>query len=88
MATTVTVKGQVTLPKKVREAAGIKPGDKVEVRATAAGRVVVEKPNVEDDYRARIMRVAKMRVIRGATTDEIMELTRGDPAKDPPLKRK
>ena len=27
MATTVTVKGQVTLPKAVRDAAGIKPGD-------------------------------------------------------------
>jgi len=88
MATTVTVKGQVTLPKKVREAAGIKSGDRVEVRAMAAGRVLVEKPGVGDDYRARVMRVAKMQVIRGATTDEILKMTRGDPAKDPRPRRK
>ncbi|HEX2215489.1 MAG TPA: AbrB/MazE/SpoVT family DNA-binding domain-containing protein, partial [Xanthobacteraceae bacterium] len=39
MATTVTVKGQVTIPKQVRDAAGIKPGDRVEVRASASGAV-------------------------------------------------
>ena len=38
MTTTVTVKGQVTLPKEVREKAGIKPGDKVEVRETHRSR--------------------------------------------------
>jgi len=37
MTTTITVKGQVTLPKNVRDAVGLKPGDKVEVRATASG---------------------------------------------------
>ena len=38
MATTVTQKGQVTLPKHVRDAAGIKPGDTVEVRRPPRGR--------------------------------------------------
>lgn len=88
MATTVTVKGQVTLPKKVRDAAGIKPGDKVEVRATAAGTVIVEKPGAHDDYRARLYALAEKRIIRGVTTDELMRMTRGDPAQDPPLKRR
>jgi AbrB family looped-hinge helix DNA binding protein len=85
MATTVTVKGQVTLPKKVRDAAGIKPGDKVEVRATASGTVVIEKPNAHDDYKARLYALAKRRLIRGITTDEMMKETRGDPTEDPPL---
>jgi AbrB family looped-hinge helix DNA binding protein len=49
VATTVTVKGQVTLPKKVRDAAGIKPGDRVEVRATPSGAVIIEKPNARID---------------------------------------
>jgi AbrB family looped-hinge helix DNA binding protein len=87
MTTKVTVKGQVTLPKSVRDAAGIKPGDRVEVRATAGG-VIIEKPGAADEYRAKLQRLAKRRLIRGITTDELMKLTRGDPALDPPLKSK
>ncbi|HEY4114837.1 MAG TPA: AbrB/MazE/SpoVT family DNA-binding domain-containing protein [Rhizomicrobium sp.] len=81
MTTTVTVKGQVTLPKSVREAAGIKPGDRVDVRATASGAVVIEKPGTASDYKKRLREVAKQRIIRG-TTDEIMRMTRGDPDDD------
>ena len=88
MGTTVTVKGQVTIPKNVREATGIKPGDMVEVRATAAGTVIIEKPGARDDYKARLYALAKRRLIRGITTDEFMKLTRGDPAEDPPPPKK
>jgi AbrB family looped-hinge helix DNA binding protein len=85
MATTVTVKGQVTLPKKVREAAGIKPGDTVEVRATASG-VLIEKPRA-DDYRARLHALSKRGLIRdGMATDEFMKQMRGDPDRDPGFK--
>jgi AbrB family looped-hinge helix DNA binding protein len=31
----------VTLPKQVRDAVGLKPGDEVEVRATASGGVYI-----------------------------------------------
>jgi antitoxin PrlF len=87
MATTVTVKGQITLPKQARDAAGIKAGDRVEVRATAAGTLVVEKPDTVDDYRARLYALAERKLIRG-TTEEIMQMTRGDAAEDPPVKKK
>jgi AbrB family looped-hinge helix DNA binding protein len=84
MGTTVTVKGQVTLPKKVREAAGIKPGDKVEVRATASGGVYIEKAGGADDYKARLYALGKRRLIRDKmTTDEFMKEIRGDPDDDP-----
>ncbi len=88
MATTVTVKGQVTLPKSVRDAVGIKPGDRVEVRATASGGVLIEKAEgagQADDYREQLYALARRRPILGATTDEIMRELRGDPAEDPPL---
>ncbi len=89
MATTVTIKGQVTLPKNVRDAAGIKPGDRVEVRATTSGAVIIEKSNTgADDYKARAYALAKRRPIRGITTDEFMKMLRGDPAEDPVLKTK
>ncbi|HEX3808839.1 MAG TPA: AbrB/MazE/SpoVT family DNA-binding domain-containing protein [Rhizomicrobium sp.] len=87
MATTVTVKGQVTLPKDVRQATGIKPGDRVEVRAAALGAVIIEKPKAMPEYEAQLRALAKRRIIRGATTDEIMEMSRGDSGVYRPKKR-
>jgi AbrB family looped-hinge helix DNA binding protein len=86
MTTTVTSKGQVTLPKAVREAVGIKPGDKVIVRATASGGIYVGHPDAASEYEARVQAVAKRRLIRGISTDEIMEMTRGEETK--PQRRK
>lgn len=84
MATTITVKGQVTLPKKVRDAAGIKPGDKVEVRATGSGGVYIEKAGAKDDYKERLYALAEQRLIKdGLTTDAFMKEMRGDPDLDP-----
>jgi AbrB family looped-hinge helix DNA binding protein len=87
MTTTITQKGQVTLPKHVRDAVGLKPGDEVEVRATASGGVYIEKPGKRDAYRARLYAVAERRPIRGITTDEMMELLRGESESSRPKKR-
>jgi antitoxin PrlF len=43
MATRITIKGQVTIPKKVREALHLAPGDGVEFRPNANGEFVVQK---------------------------------------------
>jgi antitoxin PrlF len=83
--TAITAKGQVTLPKRIREAVGLKPGDKVDVRATASGGVYIEKPGTSQRYRERLYAIAKERPIRDMTTDEFMKIMRGDPAEDPPL---
>jgi AbrB family looped-hinge helix DNA binding protein len=79
MATKITIKGQVTLPKKVREAAGMRPGDRVEVRATATGAVLIEKRrDALAEYEATLRELMARRPIRGITTDELMELSRGE----------
>lgn len=79
MATTVTVKGQVTLPKDVREAAGIRPGDRVEVRARAEGGVVIERSSRDAGaYLRRLEDISRRRPIKDRTTEEIMAMTRGE----------
>jgi antitoxin PrlF len=86
MATTVTVKGQVTLPKAVRESAGIHPGDRVTVRVRAEGGVIVERepsPSEDVEFRARLEALARRRPLAAGqfgklSSDEIMRLLRGD----------
>ena len=78
MKAIISPRGQVTLPKSVREAVGLKPGDEVEVRATASGGVYIEKPGRRDAYKARLYALAARRPIRDMTTDELMELSRGE----------
>jgi antitoxin PrlF len=87
MTTTITQKGQVTLPKQVRDAAGLKPGDEVEVRATASGGVYIEKPGRQTAYQAKLRALMERRPIRGITTDEIMEMSRGESAEYRPRKK-
>lgn len=88
MSTAVTVKGQVTLPKAVRDAVGIKPGDRVTVRATPQGQVVIERERCEPDQAAieaagrridaAVAYARQHRIDDGMTTDEIMRLLRDD----------
>jgi AbrB family looped-hinge helix DNA binding protein len=76
MATTVTSKGQVTIPKPVRDRLGIAPGSKVDFELTEDGNAVLRKVG---RVRARPSRFARLRgtATTKLTTDEIMKLTRG-----------
>ncbi|MCZ8316531.1 AbrB/MazE/SpoVT family DNA-binding domain-containing protein [Phreatobacter sp.] len=80
MATTVTQKGQVTIPKRVRDALGIVPGSKVEFTSGSAGEIIMSKAPAAT-RRTAAERVARIRGIAGPgmSTDEVMALTRGDP---------
>ena len=77
MPTTVTSKGQVTIPKPVRDRLGIKAGNAVEFELAPDGRVVLTKVGNRRP-RSRIERL-RGRAGRGMSTDEIMALTRGEP---------
>jgi AbrB family looped-hinge helix DNA binding protein len=76
MATTVTAKGQVTIPKPVRDFLGIGPGSMVDFKRAPDGNIVlVPAENAKPESRfARFRGHAK----GGLSTDEIMALTRGE----------
>lgn len=77
MVTTVTSKGQVTIPKPVRDHLGIGPGSAVSFRLTEDGSIVIEKA----DGTKQPSRFAKLVGVAGPgpTTDELMEMLRGEP---------
>lgn len=76
MGTLVTSKGQVTIPKKVRDYLGIKPGDAVEFELGTDRRVVLTK--TEAGQRPSAFARVRGSATAGMSTDEIMALTRGD----------
>ena len=77
MPTTVTSKGQVTIPKPVRDLLGIKPGSSVEFELAPDGRVVLTK--VAGRRPLSRFETLRGRAGKGFSTDEIMALTRGEP---------
>jgi antitoxin PrlF len=73
---TVTSKGQVTIPKRVRELLGIGPGSMIDFLRGEDGRIVL----VKVERKARPNRFARLRghAGKGLSTDEIMAMTRGE----------
>jgi antitoxin PrlF len=88
--TNMTIKGQVTIPRDVRKAVGLVPGQPVEVAVNDRGEAVVRPVDAEV---ARARKMAEVdagireaqRIFRaqnrmpGYTSDEWYRLMRGDP---------
>jgi AbrB family looped-hinge helix DNA binding protein len=77
----MTVKGQVTIPRGIREKLRLSPGDDVSF-VERDGEVLVRKESHQtpDEREARIAAwIAKVRgtADSGWTTDEILDMTRG-----------
>jgi AbrB family looped-hinge helix DNA binding protein len=77
MATLVTRKGQVTIPKRVRDRLGLEPGSAVEFELGPDGRVVLVK--AEAAHPASRFEALRGRAGTGLSTDQILALTRGEP---------
>lgn len=78
MSTRVTRKGQVTIPKPVRDRLNIKPGNSVNFELAADGRVVLVKVGPKAAERRSAFARLRGSAGQGMTTDEIMALTRGE----------
>ncbi|ABS64204.1 transcriptional regulator, AbrB family [Parvibaculum lavamentivorans DS-1] len=78
MGTIVTSKGQVTIPKAVRDRLGIKPGTEVQFEPTEDGRFLLttagRKRSLKKSPFARLRGTATVKM----STEEIMALTRGE----------
>ena len=76
MKSTVSEKGQITIPKSVRTALGLRPGTVIEIKAQA-GELVGRKVGVEDVF-------AKWRgrgvLPKGLTVDTYLDRARGGSA--------
>jgi antitoxin PrlF len=77
MATTMTVKGQVTIPKKVRDALHLSPGDGVDFAINGDGEVVVQKAGARVASKRDRYRSARGKAQVKWRTDELMALLRG-----------
>lgn len=69
---TITSKGQITVPKHVREILGVRPGDRLAFRVRGDGTVVVEAETVD----LRALRGAVRPEVKGITIEQMNETIR------------
>jgi antitoxin PrlF len=74
---TITYKGQITLPKAVREQLGVRPGDRVSFREIEGGAIVVEADTVDLMELKGILRSR----ISGVTVEQMNQTIRDSAAR-------
>jgi len=80
MTTTLTRKGQVTVPKRIRDALGLAPGSQVQFEVSAQGEIVLRKAG---KTAARGRKKDRFEAARGKAdvkwrTEDLMALLRAD----------
>ncbi len=83
MFTTLTSKGQATIPKHIRDSLGLKPGSKLEFDVNDQGDIVLRPTddaalNARREQFRKAFENVKVDNPWNGTTDEYMALIRGD----------
>lgn len=77
MATTVTSKGQVTIPKKVRDLLGLVPGSAVDFEVSGEREATLRPVGRRSRHRKSRFTKLRGRATVTMRTEEILALTRG-----------
>ncbi len=77
MSTTVTSKGQVTVPKRVRDYLGLKTGSAVDFERLPTGEIVLRPARRAAKERRSVFGKLRGRATVQMGTEEILALTRG-----------
>lgn len=78
MSTTLTLKGQVTIPKHIRDAVGLKPGMPVDFAVNADGEVVILRAQGSDQRQLDRFEAARGKAEVKWRTQDLMALLRGE----------
>ena len=78
MSTTVTTKGQVTIPKKIRDALKLAPGSAVEFAVNRTGEVVLHKSGARAGRKPDRFEAMRGKADVKWRTDDLMALLRGE----------
>ena len=88
MTTTLTVKGQVTIPKQIRDALDLQPGCKLNFAVNDAGEVLLQKAelchkNSKNQSSVKSIKKDRFEQVRGRAdiqwrTQDLMSLLRGE----------
>ena len=78
MATNLTSKGQVTVPKKIRDYLGLKPGKPVTFERLKGGEIALKAAKANAKPKESPFAKLRGRATVRMTTEAILALTRGD----------
>jgi AbrB family looped-hinge helix DNA binding protein len=78
MSTTLTIKGQVTIPKQIRDAMSMQPGCQVDFAVNSDGEVVVHKVGKRVSKKPDRFELARGKADIKWRTNDLMALLRGE----------
>jgi antitoxin PrlF len=83
MPTTLTIKGQVTIPKQIRDALGLKPGMPVDFAVNREGEIVIQKAEGVATHEPDRFESARGKADVKWRTRDLMALLRDEPESAP-----